>query len=259
MKNSLLMFLLISVILGAAQGQAGQQKADPKAPAAPADATATPTLDQIIDKYVRAVGGKEALGKLSTRVRKGEAEIVGVQGKGEIEEYTKAPNKLMAKLTLPALGLLQYGYDGKTGWRRDPRAGIVDITGSELSYTAFDSTFNRELRLKELYPKLELRGVEKVNGRDAYLVTGTPAGLNPEKLYFDTQSGFLVRLDTARESSAGHRLTEIYLDDYRKVDGVYVPFAERHKSTGLVFIFTFTSVKHNLPLEDSAFVKPRVE
>lgn len=107
MIKTLLTLLMIVVVAGHIQGQAGQQKPDSKTQAATKIATTTPTVDQIIDKYLQAVGGREAFSKITSRVRKGEVEIPGVPGKGETEEYAKIPNKAMTKIRLPALGLIQ--------------------------------------------------------------------------------------------------------------------------------------------------------
>ena len=153
MPKTLLTLFLASAIICVAQGTAKQKQPDVKAPVATAKASNAPTADQIIDKYIQASGGREALGKLSSRVMKGEAELIGVAGKGEVEIYGKAPDKFMANLKLPGLGHLQYGYDGSNGWRRDPSAGIVDVRGLDLAYMAFDSEFRKELKIKERYSR----------------------------------------------------------------------------------------------------------
>lgn len=256
MSKTLLTLFFASILVSLAQGPAKQKPPEVKAPTTAAKVTATPTAEQIIDKYAQASGGKEAIGKVSSRVMKGEAELMGVPGKGEVEVYAKAPNKLMANLTLPGLGHLQYGYDGRNGWRRALSGGIVDVRGLDLAYMALDAEFPRDLKIKERYTRLELRGVEKVNGRDAYLIVGTPHDLKPERLYFDVDSGLLVRLGTNRETPEGMVTEDAYFEDYRVVDGVKLPFIERHATPGLTFIFRFTSIKNNVPIDDSLFSKP---
>lgn len=253
MPKTLITLFLLSAVIGLAQEPARQKQPDVKATATKA---AAPTVDQIIDKYVQASGGKEALGKLSSRVLKGEAELLGVDGKGEVEMYTKAPNKVMGNLTLPGLGHLQYGYDGRNGWRRALSGGIVDVRGLDLAYMALDAEFPKELKLKERYTKLELRGVEKVNGRDAYLIVGTPHDLKPERLYFATDSGLLIRLGTDRETPEGKATEEVDFEDYQAVDGVNIPSVERHTLSGVTFVFRFKSVKNNVPIDDTLFSKP---
>lgn len=252
MRKILVTLLLTLAAVGVVRAQGEQPKQNVKAPAAPV----VPTVDQIIDKYVQAVGGKEAFGKLSSRVRKGTLEIVGTPIKGATETYEKGPNKKMTKTTLPDMGSIQQGYDGKSGWRLDPNTGLNDARGGELADLAFDSEFNREIRMKELYPSLEFKGVQKVNGRDAYLLLGTPAGQEPEKLYFDTQSGLLVRQDVVHETAGDKATFEVYFDDYREVDGVKIAFAERQSAPEFVITIKYQSVQHNIPIDDAIFSKP---
>jgi hypothetical protein len=103
---------------------------------------------------------------------------------------------------------------------------------------------------------MELHGLQKLNGRDAHVLVGRHAGQKPEKFYFDTQSGLLVRVDATRASGAGDVSVEVYLDDYREVEGVKFPFTERLNNSGLTFTFKYDTVHVNLPLDDAIFKKP---
>lgn len=237
MIRILLTVLIISVMSGTVQGP-------------------SPNVNQVIDSYLRAVGGEAAFAKFTTRIRQGTTEIVGLPGQGQVEEYYKAPNKMMIKLTLPAIGTIQYGYDGTSGWRRDPVSGLIDVHDKELSDLAFESMFNSEVRPRERYGKLELIGLKKARGNDAYLVVGTPAKLPAEQLYFDAKSGLLVQIVVSRATEAGQVSDEVFLDDYREIDNVKIPYREQHKSSGLTYIVRFTSIKHNIPIDESTFRKP---
>lgn len=235
-------------LTSAARDQGGGQKT----PAAPAE----PTVEQILDRYVQAVGTPEAFDKLKTRVRKGKFEIMGAPVKGEAEDYAKAPNKRLTVTRLPGVGLIEEAYDGKVSWTRDPTNGLRERSGSELAAAILDAEFNREVRLKQLYQKLTAGGVTKVNGREAYLIIATPASSQPEKLYFDKQSGLLVRMDVVRESPQGAVPFAVYLEDYREVDSVKLPFVERHTTSDFEAIIRYDSIAHNVVIEDAKFGKP---
>lgn len=225
-------------------------------PQTSAPTAAAVTVDQIIDKYLRAIGGEAAYDKISTRVRKGSVEVTGVPGQGTVEEYQKAPDKIVSKMTLPVLGVVLYGYDGKNGWKYDATNGLADMSGKELESVVLDARLDADVKLRQRFARMELKGLHKVNGRDAYVIVGTPVGQKPEKFYFDTQSGLLVRVDATRATEAGDSSVEVYMDDYREVEGVKIPFAERLKSMGLTFTFKYATVQVNLPLDDAMFRKP---
>jgi hypothetical protein len=250
------LLLLGASLVGEAAGGVVCPPPPPAPPQGGPDAPAQPTVDQILDRYVQAVGSPEAFGKLKTRVRKGKFEIVGAPVKGEAEDYAKAPNMRVTITRLPGLGLIEEGYDGKVGWTRDPNNGLRERSGSELAAAVLDAEFNREVRIKQLYQKLAAGGVVKVNGRDAYLIVATPAGSQPEKLYFDKQTGLLVRMDVVRESPQGAVPFAVYFDDYREVDKVKLPFVERHTTSDFEAVIRYDSVVHNVPVEDAKFAKP---
>jgi hypothetical protein len=201
--NKILLVLLLTAAANALHARSHPPQSAAQGPPVSPTAAATPTVDQIIDNYLRAIGGEAAFDKISTRVRKGSVEVTGVPGKGVVEEYQKAPDKMMSKMTLPIIGDMQYGYDGKNGWKNDTATGLVDMTGKELESIALEARLDADVKLRQRFERMELSGLQKVNGRDAHVVVGTPAGKKPEKFYFDTQSGLLVRVDATRGSEAG--------------------------------------------------------
>lgn len=258
MKRMVLLLVFLSLSATISVAQVAPPNTQGKEPASAKPVTLPLTVDQILEKYVQAVGGKEALDKITSRTGKGSYHLGGdLNLSGEFESYSKSPNKNLIKVTLPGLGLFQEAYDGSVGWTNDPISGLRDRKGLEFEGARLDAEFNRELSLKRLYPKLELKGTQKVGDRDAYLIVGTPAAGSSENFYFDTQSGLLVRLDRKRVSAQGDVVAwEIYYEDYREVDGIKFPFTERQVSPGLTVTIKYTSLKHNLPIDDAKFAKP---
>ena len=98
----------------------------------------------------------------------------------------------------------------------------------DVGRAARAADFYEPLNLKREYPQLTVRGIEKVNGRDAYLVVGVPQGEKPESLYFDTQTGLLLRKQTVLPTPIGDSPFQMDFDDYRDTgSGVKVPFLIR--------------------------------
>jgi hypothetical protein len=230
-----------------------------RAPQQAGDGKATeslPSVDQIIDKYVQALGGKAAMEKLTSRVAKGEFDIPAFGASGTLEVYEKAPNSSFTAVDVAGFGMILEGYDGTTAWAQDPQSGLRDKSGDELAAAKLDSEFYKPLKIKELYPKIALKGKEKVGDHDTYLLELTPAQGSVEKWYFDVQTGLLVRSDAERESPQGKMPVEVYFDDYREVDGVKQPFTMRQTTPAFSLSIKLTDVKHNVPVEDSKFKKP---
>lgn len=215
-----------------------------------------PTVDQIIAKYIDALGGKAAIEKVNSRVQKGTLEIPAAGVGGTFEAFQKAPNKSIFIANIAGFGVVQEGYDGTVAWAQDPQSGLREKTGGELADTKRDSNFHRDLMLKEIYPTMTVKGKEKVGDKEAYVVEAKPADGNAEKWYFDVQSGLLTRSDTERESPMGKAMVESYFENYKDVDGIKIPSTLRQVTPSFTIVIQFTETKHNVPIEDTKFVKP---
>ena len=224
-----------------------------------------PTVDQILDKYVEAIGGKAALEKVTTRVLKGTLVLpaTGDAGSivpGTIEIDMKAPNKRMTISNIPGSGVDQRGYNGAAGWYVDPDEGPKDLAGPDLQAMKSDAEFYRELKLKDLYPKMTVEGKATVGSGEAYVVAATLPDDGVEKFYFDTQSGLLVRDDAPVEiPDEGKTLQVSLLEDYRDVDGVKLPFTISRTRPDGDSTIKFTEIRNNAPVDDAKFEKPKAQ
>jgi len=224
--------------------------------------TTTPSIDGIFARYVEAIGGQAAVEKITSRVSKGTVEIVGGQEKGTVEVYEKAPQKLVQIVKIPGAGGWAWGFNGSMAWNFVPATGKVEETkGRGLTVAKFEADFYQALKLKERYSHMTLNGVQQIQYRDGpretYVIQATPVtGGDPEKFYFETQSGLLIRHDTVDNSEDGKVLIREFLLDYTTVDGIKVPFTRRLAQGPLIFIFRYTDVKQNIVIDDGRFNMP---
>ncbi len=217
---------------------------------------AMPTVDQIIEKYVAASGGKAAIQKFTSRAAKGTFDIPAMGVNAPIEMYAKAPNKTAMILDISGFGLVQEGFDGTVAWSQDPQSGLREKTGIELADTKLGADFYRDIKLKELYPKLTLKGKGKVADKEAYIVEAVPKEGATELWYFDIESGFLVRTDAERETPQGKMAIESYFENYKDVDGFKMPFTIRQVTPAISFTINITEVQQNVAIDDAKFKKP---
>lgn len=221
----------------------------------------TVTAEQIIDRYVQALGGAQAIQKITSRISKGNVEILGAGATGTIEFYEKAPNKQMHLLTVPDLFTSYGGFNGSSGWGFDQeKKKPTELKGKELESLRVDSEFYKPIRIKEQFPQITLKGEEKIQFRDGprqtYVLEAKSAAGNSRKMYFDTETGLLIRQDTQDTSEEGKVPAREFFLDYKNVDGVMVPFTIRHTQGGATMILRFSEVKQNVPIDDSKFDPP---
>jgi len=259
MKLKLTIFLATILIISAnVLGQKTETKTEVKTPETkPTPAVKLPTVKEILDKYVQAIGGREANEKIQTRVMKGTVELapMGVKGTGEV--YQAAPDKSYNKITLGGIGEIIEAYDGKTAWTINPIQGNRDKTGDELLQSKLTANFHRELNFEKLYPKMEVKGIEKIGDKEAYAVSATPTGLDPQTFYFDKQTGFLLREDMTAISPEGKMPVKSFYEDYREIDGIKIPYKVRVVLPQFEVTTTLTEIKNGAKIDDSLFSKPK--
>ena len=254
MKRTLTIVSLCSVIGVVSFGQGCRMK-----PATGVKAAKLPSVDQILDKYVQALGGKSAIEKQTSRVSKGTFEIAAFGATGSAEIYEKAPNKSASVVNVAGFGVVQEGFDGKTAWAVDPQNGMRDKSGVELASAKLDAEFLKPIKIKQLYPKIVVKGKDKVGDKVVYVLEATPVESSVETWYFDTQTGLILRQDMERESAQGKQSVQSFLDDYRDVDGVKIPFKLRQVTSAFTIDIKIEEVKHNVPIDDAKFNKPAAQ
>lgn len=260
MEGILMHRLLVMALLGwcaiaLAWAQETPKQPEPK-PEALKPADPLPTVDEILDKYVEASGGKSALEKITSRHSTGSFELPAMGATGTWEGFAKAPNKNALIIDVPGFGVIRQGFDGTAGWDDNPMAGLRDLSATELTAKKFDSDFHKAIRFRELYSTMTVKGKEKVGDREAYMMEAKPESLPVEKLYFDTENFLLVRLDVEREGPQGVALVQTVFEDYKQIDGVKIPYTLKITNPAFSMLIKFTEVKHNVPIEDSNFTKP---
>ena len=213
-----------------------------------------PSAEQILERYVQALGGRAAVERVTSRVWKGSR--VGADGVLVPEGvYAKAPNKLLTVTSYPNQ-VFRTGFDGARGWAWSNQ-GARELPAEMQVQLRREAEFYKETRLKDIYSKLAVVGRETVGGREAYVVEAAPAdGGSPEKLYFDAETGLLVRKYSEAKTVLGQFPTQTDYEDYREVDGVKLPFAIRWSIPGRTWGRKITEVKQNVPLDDAQFNQP---
>jgi hypothetical protein len=216
---------------------------------------ALPTVDQVLEKYVQAIGGKAAFDKLSTRVMKGTHTLPDGTAL-PVETYQAAPNKLVSVMTTKN-GAVMNGYNGTTGWSKNPR-GQREMSGAQLDQMRRAADFYADVKPRESFPNLTFIGQDKIGDRDVYVLQSKATDNSIEKLYFDTQTGLLLRILSITQSLLAPLPAQTDLEDYREVDGVKLPFTIRQSFIDYRNDWTrkYTEIKHNLPIEDAKFNPP---
>jgi hypothetical protein len=214
-----------------------------------------PTLDEVIAKYEKAMGGAEALARVTSRVSTGKrSSKEGASIPETIDQ--KSPDMVLLNLVTPR-GEVFNGFDGKSGWAASP-LGINTPEGFPQVILTRETQIDPVAALVKFSDKqiLGTTFLDGKDGREVFLVTGVaPDGIH-ERFYFDVTTGLLIRRLVQFPTAVGILPLQVDYDDFRSVDGVQVPFTTMWWMADEAWTNKLTEVKDNVPLEDSLFARP---
>lgn len=214
-----------------------------------------PSATDVFEKYIRAVGGAAAIQNVSTRVESGTVTF-GVGPVFPIEVFSKSPYRQAIIVHLPA-GDSFTVLDTQKGWLRSVAGPARDMPQADIEGAKLDADLQFPINLKKHFQSLRVMRAEKVNDREAILMFAANSSGPPLELYFDRQTGLLLRQLRFGASPLGLNPTQIDYGDYKSFDGVQVP---RH----LIIIrpnrtldIRLLQVRQNIPIDEAMFARPQ--
>ncbi len=213
----------------------------------------TVSAGDVLDKYVAALGGTEAIQKVNSRVQKGNLLAGGHET--PIEVLSKAPYKRVSVSHTPS-GDNVTAFDGVTGWMGSPGRPPRDMSASESEAAKLDADLQFALHLKSAFPQIRVGRPEKIGDAQCVALIGVRPDQPPVRLWFDEQTGLLVRMVRYSETPLGRNPTQLDFADYKDVDGVKIPLRWTIARPNGRFTIQVTDVQQNVPVDDARFTKP---
>lgn len=204
-----------------------------------------PSLDQVTERHIKALGGHSALEQLGTVILTGDCESTEKQESGPVEILIKTP-----KVTFDlGGGSLRMGFNGEVVWRHAAAEGLQKNTREHAEVvTVFDPM--RVLRWKEWYPEMAIKGMGKAGDKETYVLETHPGKPGTERLFIDQQSGFLIRDEVMPN-------VVFTFSDYRAFDGIQMAFAiQQDTPAGVTYTYRFKEAKRLATVDESRF-EPR--
>lgn len=214
--------------------------------AAPAGVTA----QTVISNYINAIGGAKNLAKIK------DISIImnaTIQGMGiEMKSYQKAPNKYMMQIGMGEMIFQKMVYDGLKG-RASGIQGTQDLQGEELEELQYQAVMFIETQYDKLGFKTALKGVDAVDGKDAYVLEITSPKGSKSTEYFDVKSGLKLRSVRTSDSPQGPITQTTDYADYKDVKGVKFPHEINQTAGPQSFKMKAKTIEVNKKLKDTLF------
>jgi len=212
-----------------------------------------PSVEQILAKYVQAVGGMEAINKITSRTGTGKITLGPRQFPVQI--FDKSPNENAVVTNLPN-GESATIYNNQQGWSSTPGRPVRDMSSSDAAAAALDADLQFPADANHVFRELKVTGEEKIGDKATYVMAGAREGQPPTRLYFDQQSGLLLREVRYAETPLGLNPTQIDYEDYRDQGGVKTPFQWTISQPRGRSMIQIEQMQLNVPIDDSKFAKP---
>src|SRR6266566_76777 len=215
------------------------------------------SADQILDKYVQALGGAQRLAAITSFIAKGTYQGYAEINKSPIEIIAKAPGQ-RATTIHTSNGDWTTTFDGLSGWVAEPGRPVplLELTDQFLEAVKVDADLAFPGRIKQALSQWRVGYPTTINDREVEVVQGSSGEGFPVKLYFDKQSGLLVRQVRYTNSPVGLNPTQIDYADCRDVSGVKMPFRWTTTWTDGRSATELSQIQANAPIDAAKFAKP---
>jgi photosynthetic reaction center cytochrome c subunit len=223
-------------------------------------APGVPSADQVLDKYIQAIGGAQRVANLTSFVARGNHKGYDDYEKYPAEVYAKAPGQ-RTTIVHGDNGDSTATYNGRSGWTAAPDTttpvAVLPLTGDDLAGAKVEAELSFPAQIKQALSDWRVGPPTTIDDRDVLVVQGrTGAGRPPIKLYFDADSGLLVRLLRYTDTPVGRIPTQIDYADYRDVSGIKMPFKWTTTWTDGRSVTELNSVQINAPVDAAIFAQP---
>lgn len=228
-------------------------------------AQALPTASEVIAKHIAAVGGRDAIMKITSMQQKGTMEIP-TMGLTAQSEMSMAQNRVAVKQTIPGIGEITQGFDGTTAWSSNPMQGPRILSGKELEQQKEQADLQASmLYTPERFTTMETVSLADFNGEKAYKVRFVRKGSGRESFeYFSQATGFQIGSEMTQESEMGKMSLTTSQGAYKQFGALKMPTRSEVVAGPNKMVMTISEVTFNavpasvfeLPPQVKALVKP---
>lgn len=236
------------------------QDKKPETKEAPAAAEAKPAANlpparEVLDRFVKEIGGREAMLKHTSQSAKGKLTMPGQGLEGVLEVYAAKPDKFLLKVQLGALGSIVSGYDGKVGWSLNPLTGPMLVEGKALEQLKNQADFFKDLHEEKNYKSVETVDIVDFEGEKCHKLKLTLASGEKTTEYFSVKTGLQRGGLATQESQFGPVSVTSVAGDYKKFGDMLLPTRLSSKLSGLEQVMILTEVEFD-KVPDSVFDLP---
>ena len=202
-----------------------------------------PSAKEVLERYAKAIGGKEAFAKHKSQSAKGTVQMPAQGVNGKMEIHAARPNKMLMKMSIPGVGDFNTGYDGKVAWMSSALTGPMLLDGKMGEQVATQADFNHALHDPADYTKMEMVGAKTFNGEECYELSLVHRTGFESTEYFSQKTGLQRGFVATQESPLGPVKSTTLITDYKQFGDLLMPSRISQKAAGVETIMTMDELE----------------
>lgn len=232
--------------------------------AANAQGAALPPARQLVDRYIKAMGGADVIRRHESMHLAGTFSMAAMGVNGKMETFQVSPDRALTRVTIEGVGEMLQGYDGKVAWSVNPMEGPRLLEEGELAQVRDEANFTAsQTRDPALVASMQTVERTELGGKACYKVKVTWKSGRETFDCYDTDTGLIVAVLRTAESPMGKVEVTTLLSDHKTFDGVTLPTRLTQQMMGQEQVITIDSVDFGkvdpkvftLPAEVKALVR----
>jgi len=215
-----------------------------------------PTAQQVVARYVEAIGGERAIAAQQFRHVQAEMSMPAMGMTATMEAHqARQGNKFRMKMEMPGMGAMNMGYDGQTAWSVNPMQGPKVLEGRELTEAMRQYDFDANMRFTHLFPKMETVGRAQVSGESCVNVKMTTATGEEVTNCFAEDDGLLIGATARANTEAGSIESTMTFTEYKEFGGLKMPTLTTVSTMGQQMLLRVKNLS-TAPIDPTVFALP---
>ena len=229
----------------------------PVAATTPAGQTSAglPAARTIIDRHIKEIGGRAVILAQSSTHATGTVSLPAAGLTGKLEAFHAKPDKFVQRMSLPGIGNIEEGFDGKVGWSISPLTGPTLLDGKQLEQRKFDADFFEDLKASDRYASITTVEKTTFEGRPVYKIRLLKKAGDEDLELYDSETGLKVGAISTRDSPMGPMQSTTAWSDYRKFGSLLQPATTKVSVMSTQMILSITGVEYGT-VDPSVFTVP---
>lgn len=238
---------------------AGGMAAQTPQPASQQAEAALPTGRDVVARFVQEIGGADAIGAITSYRAQGTFELTDQGIQGSLELMAARPARNVVRVTVPGIGEILSGFDGKVGWIINPVSGPSLMTGVALQQAEEEALFDAVLHPPSVTEEVSVVEQTVFNGHTSYKVRVLFASGRERFEYYDVGTGLKVGTEGIQETPQGSLPSTTFLRDYQEFGPLRQATQVIQRTLGIEQVFRFTSFEYDQVPDDAFELPPSVK